>query len=299
MLNQSWRPLSLLALLLTLSPLPSQAAASSQEQAQAEIQAANSAAMQAAIPGPSDIIVANQAHLALPEEMAYIPRTQAQRLLKAIDGQGDDQVQGMIMPTSEDEDWMILVSYDPAGYIKDDDAKEWDPDDMLNNLREGTEAANAERKARGIDELEVVGWAEVPAYTATSHQLRWSASARTKGSQDPNYTINYNTLALGREGYVSMNLVTDIQNVERLKPVAANLISALKFDGGKSYGDFVEGTDKVAEYGLAALVAGVAAKKLGFFALMAAFGLKFAKVILISLVGGAAVLGRLFKRNKG
>ena len=96
MLNQSWRPLSLLALLLTLSPLPSQAAASSQEQAQAEIQAANSAAMQAAIPGPSDIIVANQAHLALPEEMAYIPRTQAQRLLKAIDGQGDDQVQGMI-----------------------------------------------------------------------------------------------------------------------------------------------------------------------------------------------------------
>ena len=96
-----------------------------------------------------------------------------------------------------------------------------------------------------------------------------------------------------------MNLVTDIQNVERLKPVAANLISALKFDSGKSYGDFVEGTDKVAEYGLAALVAGVAAKKLGFFALMAAFGLKFAKVILISLVGGAAVLGRLFKRNKG
>ena len=55
----------------------------------------------------------------------------------------------------------------------------------------------------------------------------------------------------------------------------------------------------MAEYGLAALVAGVAAKKLGFFALIAAFGLKFAKVILIALAGGAAVLGRLFKRNKG
>ena len=49
MLNQSWRPLSLLALLLTLSPLPSVASSGSVEQAQAEIQAANSAAMQAAI----------------------------------------------------------------------------------------------------------------------------------------------------------------------------------------------------------------------------------------------------------
>ena len=189
-----WRYLSLLSLVLTLSPMHSLAASDSIEQAQAEIEAANNAAMQAAITGPTDIIVADQAHLDLPAEMAYIPRSQAQRLLQAIDGQGDDKVQGMIMPTSEEEDWMLLVSYEPAGYIKDDDAKEWDPDDMLNSLREGTESANAERKARGIDELEVVGWAEVPAYTASNHQLRWSASARTKGSQDSNYTINYNTL---------------------------------------------------------------------------------------------------------
>ena len=189
----------LTVLALVLSPMPALASSDTIEQAQAEIEAANSAAMQAAITGPTDIIVADQAHLELPAEMAYIPRSQAQRLLQAIDGQGDDKVQGMIMPTSEEEDWMMLVSYEPAGYIKDDDAKEWDPDDMLNSLREGTEAANDERKARGIDELEVVGWAEVPAYTASNHQLRWSASARTKGSQDPNYTINYNTLALGRK----------------------------------------------------------------------------------------------------
>ncbi len=233
-----WRSLTLLALILPLSPAHSQSSTGSIEQAQAEIEAANSAAMQAAITGPTDIIVADQAHLELPAEMAYIPRSQAHRLLKAIDGQGDDKVQGMIMPTSEEEDWMMLVSYEPAGYIKDDAATEWDPDDMLNSLREGTEAANEERKARGIDELEVIGWAEVPAYTASNHQLRWSASARTKGTQDPNYTINYNTLALGREGYVSMNLVTDIQNVERLKPVAAELMSALKFDAGKNYPDY-------------------------------------------------------------
>jgi uncharacterized membrane-anchored protein len=54
----------------------------------------------------------------------------------------------------------------------------------------------------------------------------------------------------------------------------------------------------VAEYGLAALVGGLAAKKLGFFALAAAFLAKFAKVFLL---GGAAALGvftKFFKRKK-
>ncbi len=293
------RPLALATLLLTQPLYAAESAPTTQlAQAQAEIDAANDAALQAAIPGPSDIAVTNQAHLQLPEGFSYVPRSQAQRLLKALDGEGDSEVEGMVLPNSDEEQWMMVLSYKPAGYIKDDDAKEWNPDDMLNNLREGTEAANAERKARGISELEVVGWAEVPHYSAQEHHLRWSASARDKGSQDPNYTINYNTLALGREGYVSMNLVTDLQNVERLKPVAGNLISALKFDSGKHYSDFKEGTDKVAEYGLAALVAGVAAKKLGFFALAAVFLAKFAKIILLTLVGGAAVIGRFFKRNK-
>jgi uncharacterized membrane-anchored protein len=44
-------------------------------------------------------------------------------------------------------------------------------------------------------------------------------------------------------------------------------------------------------------VGGIAAKKLGFFAVLAAFFAKFAKVILL---GGAAVIGlavKLFKRN--
>lgn len=86
---------------------------------------------------------------------------------------------------------MMVVSYEPAGYIKDDDAKEWNADDMLNSLKEGTKAANDERRARGISELEVIGWAQIPTYTNQDHHLLWSASAREIGSNDPNYTINY------------------------------------------------------------------------------------------------------------
>ncbi|MFC3913265.1 DUF2167 domain-containing protein [Pseudaeromonas sharmana] len=265
--------------------------------AQAEYEAANIAAMQAAVAGPTDITINDQAHLQLPEGMAFIPKQQTQRLLQAIDGQGDSAVEGTIIPQSEDENWMLLVSYEKTGFIRDDDAKEWDPDGMLDSLKEGTEAANEERRQRGIPELEVLGWAEVPAYDSAQHQLRWSASARQKGSVDSNYTINYKTLALGREGYIGMNLITDMENVDRLKPLASQLINGIAYNDGKHYSDFSEETDQVAEYGLAALVAGVAAKKLGFFALAAAFFAKFAKVIFIAVAAGGATLGKLFRRK--
>lgn len=141
---------------------------------------------------------------------------------------------------------------------------------------------------------------EAPRYEAASHRLVWSVSSRAKGAPAAaDNGINYNTLALGREGYVSMNLVTGLKEVEAQKPIAQTLLAALAFDEGKRYADFNAGTDKVAEYGLAALVAGVAAKKLGFFALAAAFLAKFAKVIGIGAIAGGAGLFKLFRRNKG
>ena len=54
----------------------------------------------------------------------------------------------------------------------------------------------------------------------------------------------------------------------------------------------------MAEYGLAALVAGVAAKKLGLFAVIAAFFAKFAKVILIAGAGLLAAVAKLFGGKK-
>ncbi len=66
------------------------------------------------------------------------------------------------------------------------------------------------------------------------------------------------------------------------------LLSNFIYNPGRRYEDFVPGTDHVAEYGIAALVAGVAAKKLGILAVIGVFFAKFAKVILI---GGAVLVG--------
>jgi uncharacterized membrane-anchored protein len=196
----------------------------------------------------------------------------------------------MIVPLDENANWFVAVSYSNAGYVKDDDAKNWKADELLKQIAKGTEEANKTRREKGIPEMEIVGWIEQPTYEVDSHRLVWSLASRDKGAQSAEQGVNYNTLALGREGYISMNMVADKDQIEGLKPTAKSLLAALAYNDGKKYTDFNAGTDKVAAYGLAALVAGVAAKKLGFFALAAGIVAKFAKVIgvaVIAMFGGA------------
>lgn len=252
----------------------------------------------AAKEGPQDIALAGQAVLKLPAGRIFVPQPQAGRLLNAMGNPGtDSRLQGLVFPATRDN-WFMTVRFEAAGYVKDDDAKDWNADDLLKNYREGTEAANAERKKMGFPEMEIVGWAEKPAYNAATHRLVWAMSSKDHGAPaGAAQGVNYNTYALGREGYFSLNLVTGLDDLPKDKPVAAEMLAALQYDEGKRYADFNSKTDKVAEYGLAALVLGVAAKKLGFFAVIALFFAKFAKVIVLALAGLGTVFVKYFKRK--
>ena len=66
------------------------------------------------------------------------------------------------------------MNFNDSGYIKDDDAKEWDVEGMLKQLKEGSEEQNKERAARNLPELETRGWVEKPQYDAATHRLIWS-----------------------------------------------------------------------------------------------------------------------------
>ena len=264
---------------------------------EAEVKAAFDAARATMTPGPADIKVANQAVLHLPAGFVFIPTNESVRLLKALGNRPGMDVAGMIFP-QEQQPGFVVVRYIASGYIKDDDAKDWNADEMLASFKEGTESSNAERRQRGFPEMEVVGWVERPAYDGSTHRLVWSMASRDKGSRDAGQGVNYNTYLLGREGYVSMNLVTDLDAVEAQKPTARRLLAALEFDKGKGYGDFDSSTDRIAEYGLAALIGGVAAKKLGLFAVIAAFALKFAKVIALAVAGLGTLLWKFLGKKK-
>ena len=253
----------------------------------------------AATQGPADVPLAGQAHLHLPAGEAFVPRAQAVRLLTVMGNPGEDPaLQGLVLSQDPKANWFMVVEWHGEGYVKDDDAKNWNADDLLKSYREGTAEGNKEREKMGVPQLDIVGWAEPPKYDAQTQRLVWAMSSREVGAPaGGSQGVNYNTYALGREGYFTMNLVAGLDELPALKPVAAQLLGALEFDAGKRYADFNGKTDHVAEYGLAALVVGVAAHKLGLVALAGVFLAKFAKIIFVALALFGASFAKLFKRK--
>lgn len=266
---------------------------------QADSQQVWAEAGKAAQQGPGEVKLLDKAVLKLADDRVFIPQPYATRLLQAMGNPGSDpKLQGLVFPKGEDQGWFMTVEYEASGHIKDDDAKDWNADDLLKSYKEGTEASNQERVKMGAPELEIIGWAEKPAYDAGTHRLVWAMSSREKGaSADDEQGVNYNTYLLGREGYFEMNLVTSLKDLPSHKPEGSAVLAAVNFNDGQRYQDFNEKTDHVAEYGLAALVLGVGAKKLGLLAGLGLFFAKFAKLILIGLAGVGALVAKLFRRG--
>jgi uncharacterized membrane-anchored protein len=253
------------------------------------------AAIAAMVHGPNTVQLKDQAQLALPAGYGFVPPKEGAAVMDTMGNQTDERFVGLIFPEAEESNWFVTVDYEPSGYIKDDDAKDWNAEELLDSLKEGTEAGNEHRRDIGVAEIQVTRWVEKPAYDAQTHRLVWSAEAREKGGQDTDPTVNYNTYVLGREGYVSLNLITNSSTVEADKPAAHELLGAVNFHEGKRYGDFNSSSDKVAAYGLAALIGGIAAKKLGLLAAILAFGAKFIKVIIVGVAAAGGAVAKFFK----
>ena len=248
--------------------------------------------------GPARIPVRDQAVIDLPADYRFYPESSAKIAMEKMGNRVDEALVGLIAP-GHGADWFIVVEYNLTGHIDDDDAKNWNADDLLSQIRSNTDAENEQRHKAGQPELEIIGWAEKPRYDAQTRRLVWSLEARNKGEANGGENIvNYKTLMLGREGLISMNMVSPLATIGTDKAYANLMLSKLDYTQGKKYADFDAKTDKVAEFGLAALIAGVAVKKLGLLAVVTAFVIKFAKIILVAVAGGLAAFRKFFRRNQ-
>ena len=171
-------------------------------------------------------------------------------------------------------------------------------DDMLDQVRSQTRDADKERESAGAPAIDVQGWVERPRYDPAKHQLQWSILSKVNGSpSSADSDINYNTYSLGRNGYISMRFVTDLSAVESQRPVAAQLLAGLRFNEGKRYADFDASTDRVASYGLASLVGGVAATKPAWYSAAADFVVKYGKALALCAVALAAIGYYFYERR--
>ena len=288
-----------LAFTVPTSGLAQAPAAQSEEARRVELNAAWQAGETAGTRGPADIALIEQAVLKLPTDYFFIPKAEGTRIMRALGNTVNERnFTGLIVGTRRDDRWIVVVQYIKEGYIKDDEAKDWNADELLQSLKDGTEQANRDRAVRGFPELEILGWVEKPAYDSATHRLVWSLLSKEKGEPDSaEKGINYNTYALGRDGYFSLNLLTSASRVGADKSAARELLAALTYNSGKRYEDFNASTDHIAEYGITALVGGVVAKKLGLLALIGAFALKFAKLIGVAVLALGTGVWNFFRRK--
>jgi uncharacterized membrane-anchored protein len=86
--------------------------------------------------------------------------------------------------------------------------------------------------------------------------------------------------------------VSSPEQLPGARPQLETVLTGYRFDEGERYADFVPG-DKVATYGLAALVLGGAAAiatKKGLWAVIGAFIISKIKILIAALVGVGALL---------
>ena len=79
--------------------------------------------------------------------------------------------------------WAVILTYVDDGHVDDSDATEIDYDDMLKDMKEGTEDNNDARKEAGYAAVHLIGWAEPPRYDAATKKLYWAKELNFEGSR--------------------------------------------------------------------------------------------------------------------
>ncbi len=243
------------------------------------------------VKGPVTVSAEGNSKLAIPEQYLYLDARNTTKFLELQHNLGDGR-EVMVAPSNME--WMAYLEFSDEGYVKDNE--KIDAAALLKTLQENTEAGNEQRRSRGWNELRLVDWATPPVYNTTTKRLEWATILDSKEGR----AVNFSTKILGRRGYTSVIMVTDPVNLNAAESSLDKVLTGYAFNSGETYGDWRSG-DKVAKYGLAALIVGgvaaVAAKK-GLFSVLAGFLAVAWKFLVAGAVAAMAWLRRLFAKKQ-
>lgn len=199
--------------------------------------------------GPGMFDVTSHATIELSDEFDRLNASDTKKLMELMQNpsNGDEYYVGPI-----DQRWFSVFSYEDTGHIKDDE--EIDSDALLNSIRKSTEIGNRERRNRGWAEMSILGWQYEPTYNEITNRLSWAILGESEGQ----HIVNYNTRLLGRTGVMSATLVAEPAILDESVHEFEELLNGFRYNSGDRYAEYQPG-DKLATYGLAALVTGGAA----------------------------------------
>lgn len=242
--------------------------------------------------GPTDAMIGDKAQLVIPKGFAFLGSEDTKKYMEMLHNPpGDNEY--VLSPV--DQSWFAVFKFDPIGYVKDDEAL--DAASVLESIKRGTEQSNEERRKRGWGTMTIAGWRFEPQYDKQAKLLEWAVLAKDDPSQQD--IVNYNTRLLGRSGVMQVVLVSPPATLDSSVAMLKTTLTGYKYVAGEDYTEFKQG-DHIAEFGLAALVAGGAAAiatKKGFFTVILGFLAAAWKFVAIAVVGGLAWIKSLFSKK--
>ena len=239
------------------------------------------------------------ATLNVPAAFCYLDANDSRQLLVDLwhnPPSAAEGVLGMLLPAQDgvpNVDWGVLITNENEGYVKDGDADSINYGDLLKKMQAATLANNAKRQQAGYPAMELVGWAAPPRYDKATKKLYWAKELKI--GDYPEHTLNYDVRILGRRGVLILNAIAGMDQLQEIEQATPTILAMVNFNQGHRYADFNPKTDKIAEIGLAGLVAGGLLLKAG--------GLKALLVALLAakkfIVIGLLAVGRFFQKLFG
>ena len=247
--------------------------------------------------------IGSVAEVTVPESCKFTGRSGVAAFLRATQNLPDESVAAVLFcrPADSTSAWFVMFKFDESGLVRDNDKNALDADKLLASMKEATERANEERERRGWDKMFITGWVTPPFYDSSTHNLTWALEGVTSDGES---SVNREVRLLGRRGVLSAELVAEPNHLSTVVPQFDGVIGSTRFVTGQKYSEWREG-DKVAAYGLVALIAGgagLAAGKLGLLGklwkLVAAMVVAIWKLAAIAVAGFFAWIKSLFKKKK-
>lgn len=236
--------------------------------------------------GPTQGAVGAQGSIVVPANYSFLDGPNSSKFLELM---GNPPRPNNYILTPDSASWFIVFKFEDTGHVKDDEKV--DPDAILKSLREGDGPSNERRRSLGMPTLTTEGWQVPPHYDVQTKRLEWGVRLRSGDGAD---VVNYTSRILGRTGVMSAVLVSDPASLPEDIKAAKPLLANYTFNAGQQYAEYREG-DKVAEYGLSALIVGGAAAAAAKSGLLA----KFWKVFVALGIGIVAGIGWIWKKVSG
>lgn len=231
------------------------------------------------------------ASVSVPEGFLFLNAGATRQFLIENHNVPDGDELGTVFRVQSDEDyWFAVFSYQDSGHVDDSDRAEIDAGALLKTLKEGNRLGNEERQKRGWDALVLEGWHEPPFYDVGSNNLTWATRLSSPNGQVVNRSVRF----LGRTGVMNAQLVASPHQMATATQEFDQVLGAFGFNGGQRYAEFRAG-DKLAGYGLTALVAGGAAAA----AVKSGFLQKFWKLIVFGVLALAGAAKKLLFGGSG